>query len=173
MEISYQLTEDDYRQGYKAFRQRTTYSLWRTRMAFASFFLILAVALLISIFGPDKSFPNLALLWVLVALSTWCLWYAPHRVARKMITGSPSASLPYTVNVSEDGLHFRTSASDSRLMWSLITGWAEADRVFALFPSPISFLPIPKRAMSRVSCELFYSRRSQLENSFRLPPARR
>ena len=34
-------------------------------------------------------------------------------------------------------------------MWSLITGWAVADRVFALFPSPISFLPIPKRAMTQ------------------------
>ena len=34
------------------------------------------------------------------------------------------------------------------LTWDLIIGWAEADRVFALFPSPISFLPIPKRAMT-------------------------
>ena len=70
MEISYQLTEDDYRQGYKAFRRRTTYSLWRTRIAYAAFFLILAVALFVSIFGPDRSFPNLALLWGLVAFWT-------------------------------------------------------------------------------------------------------
>jgi len=76
------------------------------------------------------------------------LWYAPRHVARKMITGSPSASLPYTVEMSEDGLNFRTSASESRLTWDLITGWAEVDRVFALFPSPISFLPIPKRALA-------------------------
>lgn len=148
MEISYQLTEDDYRQGFKAFRRRTTYSLWRSRIAFACLFLILAVALLVSIFGPDRSFPNLALLWGLAAFWICCLWYAPRRVARKMITGSPSASLPHTVDMSEDGLHFRTSASESRLMWSLFTGWAEADRVFALFPSPVSFLPIPKRAMT-------------------------
>ena len=148
MEVSYQLTEDDYRQGYKAFRRRTTYSLWLSRISYASFFLILAVALFVSIFGPDRSFPSLALLWGLVAFWTCCLWYAPRRVARKMITGSPSASLPHTVDMSEDGLHFRTSASESRLTWNLITGWAEADRVFALLPSPISFLPIPKWAMT-------------------------
>jgi len=148
MEISYRLTEDDYRQGFKAFRRRTTYSLWLIRISYAALVLILVVALFVSIFGPDRSFPNLALLWGLVAFWTCCLWYAPRRVARKMITGSPSASLTHTVEMTEGGLHFRTSASDSRLTWNLITGWAEADRVFALFPSPISFLPIPKRAMT-------------------------
>lgn len=148
MEISYQLTEDDYRQGYKAFRSRTTFTLWRTRIAYASFFLILALAVFVSIFGPDRTFPNLALLWALVAFWTCYLWYAPRGVAKQMIGGSPSAALPQYVDVSEAGLYFRTSASESRLTWDLIVGWAEADRVFALFPSPISFLPIPKRGMT-------------------------
>jgi hypothetical protein len=148
MEISYQLTEDDYRQGYKAFRRRTKFSLWASRFGYVCFFLILATALFVSIFGPDRSFPNLALLWGFVAFWIWCIWYAPRRVARKMISGSPSASLPYTVDLSEDGLYFLSSASESRLTWDLITGWAEADRVFAVFPSPLSFLPIPKRAMT-------------------------
>jgi YcxB-like protein len=148
MEISYQLTKDDYQQGFKAFRNRTKFSRWRTRIAYASFFLILAVAVFVSIFGPDKTFPNLVLLWSLVAFWTCYLWYAPRGVAKKMITGSPSAALPHTVDVSEGGLYFRTSASESRLTWDLIIGWAEVDRVFALFPSPVSFLPIPKRAMT-------------------------
>lgn len=69
-------------------------------------------------------------------------------MAKKIISGSPSASLPHAVELSEDGLHFRTSASESRLKWDLITGWAEVERVFALFPSPLSFLPVPKRAMT-------------------------
>jgi len=148
MEISYQLTEDDYRQGYKAFRRRKKFSLWANRIGWLCLILVLAIALFESIFGPDRSFPNLALLWGLVAFWTYCLWYAPRYVARKMIRGSPSASLPHTADMSEDGLHFRTSASESRLTWNLIIGWAEADRVFALFLSPLSFLPIPKRAMT-------------------------
>ncbi|HLN99420.1 MAG TPA: YcxB family protein [Pyrinomonadaceae bacterium] len=148
MEISYQLSEDDYRQGYKAFLRRTTYSLWRSRIAYAVLFFTLAVALFVSIFGPDRNFPTLALLWGLAAFWTCSLWYSPRYLARKMITGNPSASLPHAVEMSEDGLNFRTSASESRLTWELITGWAEVDRVFALFPSPISFLPIPKRALT-------------------------
>jgi YcxB-like protein len=65
-----------------------------------------------------------------------------------MIKGSPSASLPYTAQMSEDGLYFRTSAGESRLTWNLIIGWVEVERVFALFPSPLTFFPIPKRAMT-------------------------
>jgi hypothetical protein len=104
--------------------------------------------LFVSIFGPDKTFPNLVLLWSLVAFWTCYLWYAPRGVAKKMITGSPSAVLPHTVDVSEGGLYFRTSASESRLTWDLIIGWAEVNRAFALFPSPVSFLPIPRHAMT-------------------------
>lgn len=148
MEISYQLMEDDYRQAYKAFRRRTTCPLWLTRISYACLLLILAIASFVSMFGPDGSFPYAALLWTVGAFWTYCLWNAPRRVARKMIAGSPTASLVHTADMSEDGLHFRTSDSESRLTWNLITGWAEVDRVFALFLSPISFLPIPKRAMT-------------------------
>lgn len=111
-------------------------------------FLTLAEALFVSILGFDRSFPTLALLWGLVAFWAYCLWYAPRDVARKMIAGSPSASLPHIAEMSENGLHFQTSAGESRLAWNLIIGWVEVERVFALFPSPLTFFPIPKRAMT-------------------------
>jgi len=148
MEISYQLTEDDYRQGYKAFRRRRTFSLWAARIGWVLLFLALAESLFVSISGFDRSFPNLALLWGLVAFWAYCLWYAPRYAARKMIKGSPGASLPHTAQMSEDGMYFRTSAGESRLKWNLIIGWVEVERVFALFPSPLTFFPIPKRAMT-------------------------
>ncbi len=157
MEISYQLTEDDYRQGYKAFRRRKAFSLWATRIGYMCLFLVLATALFESIFGPDRSFANLALLWGLAAFWSYCLWYAPRYAARRMIKGSPSASLPHTMDISEDGLHSRTSAGESRLGWNLFIGWVEVDRVFALFPSPLTFFPIPKRAMSSEQQEVLRS----------------
>jgi hypothetical protein len=148
MQISYQLTEDDYRQGYRAFRRRKTFSLWATRIGWVLLFLVLGEALYVSISGFDREFPTLALLWGFVAFWGYCLWYAPRYAARKMIRGSPSASLPHSAEMSEDGLHFRTSAGESRLTWNLIIGWVEVERVFALFPSPLTFFPIPKRAMT-------------------------
>ena len=40
------------------------------------------------------------------------------------------------------------SFDESQLTWNLIIGWVEVERVFALFPSPLTFFPIPKRAMT-------------------------
>lgn len=149
MEIAYQLTEDDYRQGYKAFRKRTKRSLWLKRLSDGVFLLVLAATVLILVVGPDRSFSTLAPLLFFLAFWIYCIWYGPRYVARKMIRGSPSAYLPHATDISETELKFRTSASDARLGWELIIGWAEVDRVFALFPSPVSFLPIPKRAMTQ------------------------
>ena len=148
MEISYQLTEDDYRQGYSAFRRRKAFSVWTTRIGWVLLFLALGEALYTSISGFNRELPTVALLWGVVAFWAYCLWYAPRYVARRMIKGSPSASLPHTAQLSEDGLYFRTSAGESRLAWNLIIGWVEVERVFALFPSPLTFFPVPKRAMS-------------------------
>ena len=148
MEITYQLTEDDYRQGYKAYKRRAKSSLWLSRLSYLVFFLVLAAMLFVLIIGPDRSFSTLFPLLFFVAFWIWCIWYAPHRVARNMIKGSPGAALAHTAEFSDDGLHFRTTAGESRLSWNLFRGWSEADRVFALFPSPVTFVPIPKRAMT-------------------------
>jgi len=149
MEISYQLTEDDYRQGYKAFRRRKAFSLWNARTGWVVLsFLALAESIFVSISGFAKGFPSLLLFWGWVAFWAYCMWYAPRYAARKMIKGSPSASLPHTAQISEDGLYFRTSADESRMAWNLIIGWVEVERVFALFPSPLTFFTIPKRAMT-------------------------
>lgn len=146
MEIYYQLTEDDYRQGYKAFRRRKAFSRWAAWIGWVLLFLLLGEALFLSIFGIDRNVPTLTMLWVMAAFWTYCLWYGPRYAARKMIKGSPSASLLQTAQLSEDGLYFRTSAGESRLAW--IIGWVEVERVFALFPSPLTFFPIPKRDMT-------------------------
>jgi hypothetical protein len=69
-------------------------------------------------------------------------------VANKMIKGSPGASMPRTLDISEGGVYTHTAAAESRLTWELIVGWSEVESVFTLFPSPISFIPVPKRAMT-------------------------
>ena len=148
MEISYKLTEDDYRQAIKAFRKRTAYRRWSNRFVYVCFALLVPSALFLTFSGGDRSFSNLFPLWLIIVFWVWYLWYCPYRVARKMINGSPGASLPYTADISEKGLYLRTSATESRLAWDVLVGWAEAERVFALFPSPLSFFPIPKRAMT-------------------------
>jgi len=65
-----------------------------------------------------------------------------------MMKGSRNASLVRVLNVSESGLSDRTSNAESKFTWDLIVGWVEVERVFSLFLSPISYYPIPKRAMT-------------------------
>jgi YcxB-like protein len=148
VEISFQLTTDDYRQAYNGFRKRTAFSRWAYRIYYVLFVLILASALLLSFFGPNKSFAYLFPLWAIAAFWAYVLWYCPYYVARKMTKGSRVTTLPETAEITDAGIYSRTSAAESRLAWESIIGWVEVDRVFALFLTPISFFPIPKRAMS-------------------------
>lgn len=149
MEISYQLTEDDYRQGYKGFRRRTAFSRWSIRIGRVCFVVLLAPAVLLSFRGPDKTFSNLFPLWGLLAFWAWIIWGCPYYIARKMMMkSSRSASLPHTFNVSDSGLASRSSVAESKFTWDLIVGWVEVERVFSLFPSAVSFYPVPKRSMT-------------------------
>ena len=61
---------------------------------------------------------------------------------------SRSASLPHTLNASDSGLESRSSVAESKFTWDLIVGWEEVERVFSLFPSAVSFFPVPKRSMT-------------------------
>jgi hypothetical protein len=60
--------------------------------------------------------------------------------------GSRNASLPHTLNISDGGLYSRSSVAETKFTWDLIVGWVEVERVFSLFPSPVSYYPVPKRA---------------------------
>jgi len=148
VEISYILTRDDYVEGFRAFRARTAYSRWVNRISRVCFVLLLALALFLSFIGHDKSFHNLFPLWALLALWVYILWGCPYYVAHKMMKGRPSAPLVHTLDISESGLSSRTSVSESRLTWDVFVGWEEVEGVFSLFPSPISYYPVPKRAMT-------------------------
>jgi hypothetical protein len=146
LEISYQLTTEDYRRGFEAFRRRTSYSRWLNRFSTGCFVVTLVALLLLLVSGARLS--SLLLLAGLVGFWAWYLWYCPHSIANKMIKGSPGASMPRTLEISESGIYVRTAAAESRFTWELIVGWSEVESVFALFPSPISFIPVPKRAMT-------------------------
>jgi len=148
MEISYTLTRDDYIEGFKAFRARTAYSRWVNRISHVCFALLVAIALFLSFMGHDKSLRNLFPLWALLAFWVYIIWGCPYYVAHKMMKGSPSAPLVHTLDISESGLSSRTSVSESRFTWDVFMGWTEVEGVFSLFPSPISYYPVPKRAMT-------------------------
>ncbi len=85
--------------------------------------------------------------FALIAAFLLIVLYLPYRVGKKMVAGK-GAGAHRTVDISDEGITSRTDSSDSRLSWTGVSKWIENRRVFVLYLSPVSFFPIPKRAMS-------------------------
>jgi hypothetical protein len=76
------------------------------------------------------------------------LWGSPYLSARSQFRGSPNAKTPLTLDATESGLRFQSIHSTSEMQWSALIAWAEGKSIFALFPNPRLFIPVPKRAFS-------------------------
>jgi hypothetical protein len=154
VQLNYTLTVDDYRQGFKALRKRRlmtriTYLFGYAIVAFAAIMLVLVL-----IFFDSKSFQNV--LPLIFAAVVWAaiLWLSPWLSARRIVSG-PVYTSPHTVNIVDTGLHSRTPVSDGTITWPSIVSWQEVDRIFAIFLSPVAFIPIPKRVMTDPQQEEF------------------
>ena len=149
MEVTYQLTVDDYHRAIKAYRTRTAFLRWMFRAGVGVMVLAFSAGILLFVLEPHgNAIKNLLPLLVVCALWSFSLWAAPHLSARRQFRGSPSANNPVTLEASDAGLHFRTAHSDSRGDWTAYVRWLEEERVFAVFPNSRIFIAIPKRAFT-------------------------
>lgn len=57
--------------------------------------------------------------------------------------------------ITDSGMHIRSPHYDSQVGWSTYIGWAENASVFALFPQPRIYVPIPKRALTAEQLDEF------------------
>jgi hypothetical protein len=149
MEVTYQLTADDFRHGMIAWRMRSRWRRWNYRFGLAVMVPILILSAILLVLYPHSEFREI--LWI--GLGASVLWLASARTqpwmsARIQFRRMPSAQTPTTLAVSESGLHVRSLHGDSQVAWSAYTGWAEEKSVFVLFPQPRIYLPIPKRAFT-------------------------
>jgi hypothetical protein len=60
----------------------------------------------------------------------------------------PNFAVRLTFAAANDGLHFCSQKTDSKVDWSAYMNWVEEKTIFALFPHPRIFIIIPKRAFS-------------------------
>ncbi|HKM47341.1 MAG TPA: YcxB family protein [Terriglobales bacterium] len=149
MEVTYQLTADDFRQAMKAYRKRSVLLRWAFRFGVAFVVLVVGSGGALLLPAPhSNAFQNLLPLIGLCILWLFMLWVSPYLHARSQFRGSPSAKTPTTLEAAESGIHFRSQYTDSKLAWPTFVGWAEEKTVFALLPNPKIFIAIPKRAFS-------------------------
>jgi len=149
MEVSYQLTVDDFRRAIKAYRTRTPFLRWTVRVGIGFAILVLATGVTLLILEPHgDAFRNLIPLYILFSLWTLAFWGAPYLSARSQFRGSRAAKAPMTLDVTDAGLQFRSQHTDSKVDWSAYVKWLEEKTIFALFPNPKIFIVIPKRAFT-------------------------
>ena len=76
-------------------------------------------------------------------------------LGKKMMNDSPLAQAEHTLEISDTGIESRSALANSSISWDSIVDWVEANTVFALFLSSVSFVPPPKRAMTDSQLEAF------------------
>ena len=158
MEITYTLTADDYYDALKVYRSRRLFSRWFWRLMWLATALALAAPLLALAFGNHYTYLQYrplgfaGMLWaVLIVFS------GPRATARKYAKGIPGAGQPRTMTTTDEGVHVHSNQNESRWVWTSMVDWHDGKRVFTVFMSPISFFPVPKRAMTDAQQQEFRS----------------
>lgn len=148
MEITYMLTAADYYESLKAYRSRRFVGRWFWRLIWVVIALALVVPLVYLLIGNHNMYLQFRP-WFIVGI-LWAILFGlgPRYTARRYAKGIPGAAHPRTMTITDDGIHTRNAQNESRLAWPSLLDWREGKNVFTVFMSPISFFPVPKRAMT-------------------------
>jgi hypothetical protein len=149
MEVTFQLTQEDYRHGLRAWQVRSAWRRWNYRLSLIFMIALLVVGLILAIW--NATFYEKSMSWFLIALPVvWLfgVWVSPRIQARIQFRRMPSAHSLTTLAISDAGMHMHSDHYDSQIKWPTYIGWSEGKSVFVLFPQPRIYVPIPKRAFS-------------------------
>lgn len=69
-------------------------------------------------------------------------------ISSKRAVKMPAMVGPRTLEISPDGFHVKSAVVDSKVAWSLFSGWIELPKQFLLFQPGKVVVPVPKRGMS-------------------------
>jgi hypothetical protein len=149
VQITFQLTPEDYYYGLLVWRTRKAWQRWLLRFAYASVGLTVPVAVFVLFVHPDSQ--SLKISGALLAFAA--LWFTfmlagPKFSAHRQFRGSPTAQSPITMETSDAGVAIHSAYGDSKVSWSAYVAWAEAKSVFVILPQPRIYVPIPKRAFT-------------------------
>src|ERR1700719_4320620 len=99
MEVSYQLTEDDYRHGLISWRMRSAWRRWNYRFGFVVMVPLLVASVALLVWNPELRQVS----WFSLGLAGfWLLavWISPRLQARMQFRRMPSAQSPIASVIS-------------------------------------------------------------------------
>jgi hypothetical protein len=149
VQVSFQLTPEDVRQGMFVWR---TIKLWRRWLLRCSYLLmgltIPAAGLLLYVRPGSQTLKTSAAIWAFAAFWFTFMLAAPRFSARRQFRGNPSAQSAITVMASDAGMELHSAHVESKVSWSAYVAWAEGKTVFVILPQPRTYVIIPKRALT-------------------------
>jgi hypothetical protein len=147
MQITYELTEKDFVEGYKTHCSLGPSSKWRRAIwfcflvVFLGAFIFRAIATNTSDFSGYVPLGILAIAWFVVI--RWLQLFNMRKQFRKQ----PGAHGPRTVVFDGAGAHWRWDGGSSDILWKNYIRWTEGDKQILLYTSPACFNMLPKRAL--------------------------
>jgi hypothetical protein len=154
MQVTFQLTPEDYRDGLLAWRNLKSWRRWGIRAAGVFFGLGFAVFVL-QLFISSATLVSVAPGLVLSAGFLILIWAGPSLSGRRQFRNTPSAHDPMTIGASDAGLEIHSVHADSKVAWSTYVAWGESKAVFVILPQPRIYVPIPKRAFTAEQLDEF------------------
>jgi len=149
VQITYQLTPDDFYQGCLAWRSRRKWQRWLRWISYFVVAIASLTSLLMLLVARDPETTPIALFGIIFAIGWFAyMLLAPGFYARRQFRNNPIAQSSITLDVSEQGLKFHSAHADSTLAWSAYVGWGEVKSVFVIMPQPRAYMTVPKRAFS-------------------------
>jgi hypothetical protein len=152
MEVTFELTVDDFYDGLKACRRKTIVAGWALPLGTAALTL-LVIYLIFQSLASSRAAPFKDLI-PLVMICVFCLIVSivvplwRRSAVRKQFEGNPSTKGLITLAVSESEIRLRSHHTDSSATWSSFVMWSEGKSVFAIMVSPVIYYVVPKRAFS-------------------------
>jgi hypothetical protein len=142
MQVTFQLTPDDYRDGLLAWRNLRSWRRWGFRVLAIWMGLIFLVSVLQLFVAPAHFVSALpGIVFSVVALVF--IWYGPSLSGRRQFRNTPSAHDPMTIEASDSGLQSHSVHADSQVAWSAYVAWGEYKSVFVILRSPRSLFLYP------------------------------
>jgi hypothetical protein len=147
MEITYELTQEDFTEAFTAHRSRSSAIRW---VRIIAFWLVIAFASFV-LYGSVRAhntksllpFFFLAILWLVVIWGIIPRWYM-----RRQFTKQPGAHGPRKLTLDASGAHWRWNGGSAEVEWRNYIRSVEGVNQILFYTSPSCFNILPKRALN-------------------------
>jgi len=148
MKITYHITADDYADAQRAHASSKTWRRWNRRISLAILITFLALAIVLTIFDPEKVAMGIPIIIVLSVFLVLVLLTRTNLLWRWQYRKIDVLKREFTSEITDDGIISSSDVGRSEMKWTLFMRWYEATNAFLLYTQPRLFHVFPKRAFS-------------------------